>query len=87
MRSRDRGAIDKLVNANLHFVIWLVGRFRNRGLEDMDLVAEGNVALITAVRRSGWRGECRLVIVAAEWILAAVRGAIDEQVGSGAAVP
>jgi RNA polymerase primary sigma factor len=84
IRDGDREAVDKLVNANLRFVIRLVGRFRNRGLDDLDLIAEGTVGLIMAVRRSGWRGECRLVVVAVWWILDAVRGAIDEKVGPGA---
>ncbi len=83
-RNGDREAVDKLVNANLRFVIRLVRRFRNRGLDDLDLIAEGTVGLIMAVRRSGWRGECRLVAVAVWWILDAVREAIGEQVGLGA---
>ena len=83
-RNGDREAVDELVNANLRFVIRFVGRFRNRGLDDLDLIAEGTVGLIMAVRRSGWRGECRLVAVAAWWILDAVRGAIDAQAGRGA---
>ena len=84
IRDGDREAVDKLVNANLRFVIRFVRRFRNRGLDDLDLIAEGTVGLIKAVRRGGWCGERRLVAVAAWWILAAVREAIGEQVGSGA---
>ena len=80
----DREAVDKLVNANLRFVIRFVGKFRNRGLDDLDLIAEGTVGLIKAVRRSGWRGERRLVVVAVWWIMDAVREAVGEQVGSGA---
>lgn len=80
----DREAVDKLVNANLRFVLRFVRRFRNRGLDDLDLIAEGTVGLIKAVRRSGWRGERRLVAVAGWWILDAVHEALGEQVGRGA---
>ena len=84
VRDGDSKAVDELIKANLRFVIRLVRRFRNRGLEDLDLIAEGTVGLIKAVRQSGWSGECRLVVVAASWILDAVRDAINVQVGPGA---
>ncbi|NCQ36163.1 hypothetical protein GW813_14045 [bacterium] len=81
VRDGDGEAIDKLVNANLRFVIGFVRKFRNRGLDDLDLIAEGTVGLIKAVRRSDWSGERRLVAVAVWWILDAVHKAIGERAG------
>jgi len=81
IRDGDNEAIDKLVNANLSFVVRFAMRFRNRGLDDLDLIAEGTVGLIKALRRGGWGGECRLVAVAAWWIQDAIHEAIGEQVG------
>ena len=83
VRDGDREAVDKLVNANLRFVIRFVRRFRNRGLDDLDLIAEGTVGLIMAVRRGGWQGERRLIAVAAWWILDAVHNAISAQTKPG----
>ncbi len=82
LRDGDREALDSLVAANLRFVVRFVRRYRNRGLDDLDLIAAGTVGLIMAVRRSGWRGESRLVAVAVWWIQDAVRTAIGERAGT-----
>lgn len=81
VRDGSGEAVDMLVNANLRFVVGFVMKFRNRGLDDLDLIAEGTVGLVKALRRSGWAGECRLVAVAAWWIQDAVHEAIGEQIG------
>lgn len=45
IKEGDQRAIDKLVNANLRFVISVAKQYQNKGLSLVDLVQEGNIGL------------------------------------------
>ena len=51
IRLGDRRALNKLINANLKFVVSVCRNYQNQGLPMTDLINEGNLGLIRAAKR------------------------------------
>ncbi|MGB5702854.1 MAG: sigma-70 family RNA polymerase sigma factor [Polyangiales bacterium] len=82
----DQAAADKLVEANLRYVIAIALQYRRYGVALGDLIAEGSVGLVTAVRKFDPHRGTRFVTYAGYWIRAFVLEAVvrsSTMVGAG----
>ena len=68
----DQQAIDAMVEANLRYVVAVALQYRRYGIPISDLVAEGNMGLMMAVRKFDPHRGTRFVTYAGYWIRAYV---------------
>lgn len=75
----DQKAREKLVRANLRFVVNVAKKYQNQGLPLMDLISEGNIGLLNAVERFDADKGYHFISYAVWWIRQAVLKAICEK--------
>ncbi|HET9603588.1 MAG TPA: RNA polymerase sigma factor RpoD/SigA [Gemmatimonadales bacterium] len=75
----DEVAAERLVTANLRFVISYVKRYQGHGLELSELVAIGNEGLLKAVRKFDPDHGVKFISYAVWWVRQAVLKALAEQ--------
>lgn len=75
----DQGAVDHLANSNLRLVITIAKDYEGYGVSIEDLVAEGNVGLVTAARRFDPSKGAKFSTYAGFWIRQSIRRSIDNQ--------
>jgi RNA polymerase primary sigma factor len=78
-RQGDAVAAERLVTANLRFVISYVKRFQGHGLDLSELVAIGNEGLLKAVRKFDPSHNVKFISYAVWWVRQCVLKALAEQ--------
>jgi RNA polymerase primary sigma factor len=72
-------AKDKLIQANLRFVVNVAKKYQNQGLTLSDLISEGNLGLITAVDKFDVEKGYHFISYAVWWIKQSILKAICEK--------
>ena len=79
IRKGNKKALNRLINANLRFVVSVAKQFRGQNMSFTDLINEGNIGLIRAAHRYDETKGFKFISYAVWWIRQAILQALSEQ--------
>lgn len=79
IKSGDLNAQNKLVRANLRFVVSVAKMYQNQGLSLGDLINEGNIGLVKAAQRFDETRGFKFISYAVWWVRQGIMSAIADQ--------
>lgn len=79
IRQGDRRALNRLIGANLKFVVSVCRNYQGQGMPLTDLINEGNLGLIRAAKRFDETRQFKFISYAVWWIRQSILQALAEQ--------